>query len=219
MKKLMNVSMITAIILTMFGPMTTFANEKVVPLVMVSEVGTVEVNLDGVILTTDYLPFDTKVIKANVDEIQILNAQNGEIMEEIYFYEDIQDRNYSQFFVLRHKYDGPVKTTIEVVLDLWSSGSFRQINGVLSHKIFASGNGSTTLEDKSTQVSSQTGGYPTTGVNFSGSGVITQTTTILVSGSFSISALESAGFSVSSSSGITRYMRKYTSISGSYRVY
>lgn len=77
MKKLMNVSMITAIILTMFGPMTTFANEKLYPLVMVSEVGTVEVNLDGVILTTDYLPFDTKVIKANVDEIQILNAQNG----------------------------------------------------------------------------------------------------------------------------------------------
>ncbi|MGL6248070.1 MAG: hypothetical protein ACRC3A_03150 [Culicoidibacterales bacterium] len=203
----------------MFGSMTTFANEKITPLAMVSELGTVEVNLEGVILTTDYLPFETKVIKTNVDEIQILDTQTGDVLEEIYFYEDIKDRNYSHFFVLRHKYDGPVQTTIEVVLDLWSSGSFRQINGVLSHKIFASGNGSTTLEDKSTQVSSQTGGYPTTGVNFSGSCVITQTTTTLVSGSFSVSALQSAGFSVSSSNGITRYMRKYTAISGSYRVY
>ncbi|MGL5381858.1 MAG: hypothetical protein ACRDD4_10120 [Culicoidibacterales bacterium] len=218
MKKIINLFLAMVIAGTMM-PLVTFANEEVKPLAMLSDVGTVDLNLDGLVLTTEYHPFEIRAVKMDHDEIYILDAQNGEMKEIIHFYEEVSTYNYSQFFVLRDKYDGPVKTTVEVVLELWSSGSFRQINRVLSHKIFASGNSSTTLEDKSTQVSSQTGAYPTSGVNISGSGVITQVTTTLTSGSFSLSALQSAGFTVSSSSGTTRYLRKYTAVTGSYRVY
>lgn len=123
------------------------------------------------------------------------------------------------YSLLRHRYDGPVTTSVEIVLDMYSSGSFRQINSVKSEKIFVSSSGITTLEDKSITWLVPGNTFPAISLEYFGSGVITGSATESSGSEFSIDFLESAGFSVNHSTSTTWYFRKYVTMSGTYSLY
>lgn len=118
----------------------------------------------------------------------------------------------------RTRYDGPVETVLEMAVEIYHYNSFRQINKINATKMFIFNSSNSTLNDVTAYSSSSTGKFPTVSLNFGGSGVITQATTSSITGSASISALESANFSLSHSVGNTRYYRKYITMNGTYTI-
>lgn len=197
----------------------------------------IEIRINDIVLeTSDYESFDTyieRIINGNSESIVLIKEKNtNKILEKITEYKvplsssslrksDVTMSSSDTFYYLlrRHRYDGPITTTLEVPLIMYSSGSFRSIQAIETPKIFASSIGVTTLEDKSAYARSQTGSFPTTSIIYGGSGVITGTTNVSIGGGFSVDALKAANFSVSVSGNFYIYYRKTVGLTGSYRCY
>ena len=110
-----------------------------------------------------------------------------------------------QTYAKTFNYPGGVQIELGGVWELYTNGSFRQLNCISSKWCKASGSG--VYEWDCFHVTDATGKYPTTCVNLKSRGAIvikvskSQTSTIGVS-------LEGLGFSLSSTSGQTYYYRK-----------
>lgn len=187
-----------------------------------------EVKLDNIAVLTDYdvnnviVETDNTNLTDGVSKVIVKDKSTKKILEV--FSEKPSNDGISTYattyntFVTRERYDGPVVTTLELQLNIWNEGSFRQINSVLSAKIFASSSGQTTLEDGNATWYTPENQLPAIQVDFSGSGVITGTASKSQGTSFDFKVLESAGFSVSNQSSTTWYYRKYVQIRGTYKV-
>jgi len=116
---------------------------------------------------------------------------------------------------------GPTTSRLYGVLSCYSYDSFRQINSVKNTYWKPMTSGSWTLEDKSSSgyvVSSSTGKPGTKAVIYGDANVVVTTTTS-TTGSFSITALETAGFEVTNSSGSTYYARNPIDKEFTYSLY
>lgn len=229
MKKKLATTMAISTLVTFVGTIGEIsANEKEdvsikENIVSAIEDNTTKVQIGEIFVTLEYneddIIIERKATKNNISEIHIIDKDTNTLLES-YTEEIVKiNKNTSHHFINKHRYDGPIKTTLETVVDLYSSGSFRQINSIVGCKIFASSSSATTLEDKSARATSSTGVFPTTKINMSGSGVITGTATKTSGVDFSIEALKSAGFTISNQTSTTWNYRKPVSMSYSYSLY
>lgn len=229
MKKKLTTTMAVATLITSIGAIgEVSANEKldVNPkegIISETENNTTKVQIGDLFVTLEYneddIIIERKATKNNISEIHIFDKDSNKLLES-YTEEVVKiNKNTSHHFINRHRYDGPIKTTLETVVDLYSSGSFRQINSIIGCKIFASSSSSTTLEDTSARATSATGKFPTTKINMSGSGVITGRASITSGVDFSVEALKSAGFTISNKTAINWHYRKPVTMSSSYSLY
>ena len=193
---------------------------------------TTEIRLNQIVLrTSDYKPDEINVVRDvapnGTTTVTIKDKLTDEVREIIT--EKPLGQNTKGTYgspdntflhsVVRNRIDGPVTTTIEIVLAMYSNGSFGQIDAVKSKKIFVSSSGNTTLEDKSITYLVPNNKFPAIELEYYGSGVITGSATVSDGHQFDIKFLESAGFSVNHSSQSEWYYRKYVSMGGTYSVY
>jgi hypothetical protein len=229
MKKKLATTMAIATLATSIGAIgEVSANEKVDVSIKENvisgiEDNTTKVQIGEIFVTLEYneddIIVERKATKNNISEIHIIDKDTNTLLES-YTEKVVKiNRNTSHHFINKHRYDGPVKTTLETVVDLYSSGSFRQINSVEGCKIFASSSSATTLEDKSARATSATGKFPTTKINMSGSGVITGTASKSSGADFSVEILKKAGFTISNQTSTSWHYRKPVSMSYSYSLY
>lgn len=188
-----------------------------------SEVMNIRLN-EIVVNTSDYKSEDV-IIETNdnedgVVEVKIIDKETNKVLEVMTEKRGRELRNGEYHNIItRSRYDGPVTTTLEVNLLMYSYNSYRQINAINGTKIFASSSSYTTLEDGSAYSTVPGNKFPATSVTMSGSGVITGKTTSSTSGEFSIEFLKSAGFSVTQTTSSEYSYRKYVTITSSYSIY
>lgn len=119
--------------------------------------------------------------------------------------------------------DGPAVTRLTVKMNVYSSGSFRQIDKIESATMAVISSGGFTLEDIDVVAISSTGDFPTTSIRAHGTGTITYQKTYNEQGSggFSASALKFAGFQITYSQGNSKdfYARKPIDIRLNYSLY
>lgn len=123
--------------------------------------------------------------------------------------------------------DGPngaeAVTRLTVKMDVYSSGSFRQINSILSKTMAVVSSGDFTLESVDTVAISSTGSFPTTKIGANGTGVVTikKTFTSSTAMQAGIQAWEIANFSVTYTGANAKefYARKPVSLSLTYDLY
>lgn len=196
-----------------------------------------DIRLDDIVVNSDYNEnqvYLKREVSSNETTVVVYDKATGAVLEEMSERSEpvvssaVRNRSVSTYsvsdhtfmkFVTRTRKDGPIETTLELQLQIYSEGSFRQINKCVGAKIFASSSSDTTLEDATAHCVSASGKYPCVKVNYSGSGVITGAATKSLGSEFSVSALELAGYSVSCETSKTWYYRKYVQISGSYSLY
>ncbi|UJF34007.1 hypothetical protein [Paenibacillus hexagrammi] len=108
-------------------------------------------------------------------------------------------------------------------MDVYSSGSFRQINSILSKTMAVVSSGDFTLESVDTVAISSTGSFPTTAISANGTGVVTIKKTFSNSTQMQagIEAWKIANFSVSYTGTNAKefYARKPVSLSLNYSLY
>lgn len=227
-------AVMTAIMMIMPQTTSVVANASVVENLRQD---TFRIKLQNVAVDSNYEAGKVSLVRTregNITVVKVIEKKTQKILEEIS--ERVEpdttvqcgiiknvsssvDKHTYLSIVDRKRKDGPIETTLSITLQIYSEGSFRQINKVSEAKIYASGSSSTTLESKSASCESATGKYPCVTVNYAGSGVITGTTTVSASGSYSIDALGQAGFSVTQTSSKNYFYRKYVVISGKYSLY
>jgi len=127
--------------------------------------------------------------------------------------------SYSVSTVYRQRTDGPAVSRLSTQLNIYSSGSFRQIQGILNTWWSEATGGSWYLTREVASAVSMTGSFPTTKVQVSGSATIEVKTSHSISGEFSISALQSAGYSYGYTSGSEVFYRKPISLGFQYSLY
>lgn len=110
--------------------------------------------------------------------------------------------------IYRNYTHGAAVAQLWAKLELFTSGSFRQINGVVDHGWRENSDGPWYLTRESTSVVSLSGKYPSTSVNIQGSATITGTATVSHGYSWSISFLESAGFDITNETSSDWHFRK-----------
>lgn len=109
-----------------------------------------------------------------------------------------------------------VKTTCRS--EIWSSGSFRQINKKTTNvKSVPGSSGNYVLQDKDAYIT--TSKYPATSVSCNISGNVVVTTTQSTTGQFSIDSLTGLGYNVSHSTGSTYYARKWYNTTVKFSLY
>lgn len=185
-----------------------------------------KIKLDTLYVTIPYKKADIKINRTTLSDgstdVTISDKLTNQKLRSFTEHKDqTLTRSATTFmkFVTSSRYDGPVKTTLELQLSILNDGSFRQINAVKGIKILATSSGNTTLEDKSCSWDVPDSKFPATSVAYSGSGTITGSATSSSGYKFSVTALESAEFEISGSSSSTYYYRKYVQISDTYSLY
>lgn len=172
--------------------------------------GTIHLNLLNV--KTDYNPEYVKAIREdliNEVKVTIYDKETNTILDIFGESKTLRSARgpYSSVTVYKDLKIGPFTSRLQTMLTVYSSGSFRQINSVNNKAFSAISPGSWVLTDKSINVVSTSGRYPTTSIHVSGTAVIDATTTKSTTGSTSVSNLKALGFSVSSTSSSTIHMR------------
>ncbi|MGG1685141.1 hypothetical protein [Pseudalkalibacillus sp. NRS-1564] len=109
--------------------------------------------------------------------------------------------------------DNGLETTLRARLEIYSSGSFAQIQDIVSYNWFTS-SGNHTLESESADGLSTSGSFPTNEVEILGDATIQAAISQSASAGF-----EAAGFSISAGTGSTYYARKDISIGFRYSIY
>lgn len=93
-------------------------------------------------------------------------------------------------------------------LELYTNGSFRQINGVVDHGWKENSDGPWHLTRESSSVVSLSGKYPSTSVNIQGSSTITGTATVSSGSGWSISILKSLDYEITNQTSYDWTFRK-----------
>ncbi|UOQ47236.1 hypothetical protein MUN88_14290 [Gracilibacillus caseinilyticus] len=115
--------------------------------------------------------------------------------------------------VSRTRTDNGLDTRLRARIEIYSSGSFRQINNVLNTQWFT-GSGNHTIESATADSLPNGGQFPTTSIEVLGDATIQIATTQEFSAGW-----EAAGFSIGGSSGSTNYYRKYIELGFNYSLY
>ncbi|WP_167957543.1 hypothetical protein [Anaerosporobacter faecicola] len=204
-----------------------------------TEDDTLDLRLDKIVVHTDYNTDEVNVVRqATIDgvtTVEIVDKNTNALIETLTEYVEGSTQNQllrasgvnSNIVVKRDQYKGPFVLSFVMHLNVYQSGSFRQINSVLSKNYYITSSSSFTLENVDASVYASS--FPTTEVKYSGSGVLTGEVYFEAGhstsneGGFTIGELISAGFTVSEESssvfGINYYVRGFVSISGTYSVY
>lgn len=187
-------------------------------------INTTDIQLDMLIVNVDKNINDITVEHNKTEdyvEAIIKDKNTGEVLDtyrEIFEQEKPGTRSNIIYRTLERDYPvkpAIVKTTCRA--EIWTSGSFRQINKKPTNVSSVPGNsGNYVLQDRGAYIT--TSKYPATSVACNINGNVVITTTSSTSGSWSISALESLGFSVSHSTGSTYHARKWYNSTISFRI-
>ncbi|CCJ33650.1 MULTISPECIES: hypothetical protein [Caloramator] len=127
--------------------------------------------------------------------------------------------DYSIHYVYKERKDGPAVTRLYTILTVYSYGSFRQIESVNDTYWTAESGGTWELVNPHATTISTSGSFPTIEIETFGTATIEVRTTLSAGGEYSISYLQSIGFSISYQIGSTYYLRKSISIGYTYSVY
>jgi hypothetical protein len=221
---------ITSMVMLILTLSLTLANTNIT---YAEEVST-KVKLNTIFITVPYSPSSINVIHTRTSkavEATIIDKSTGEVLDVLG--EVIEQANKSllqpsspmtvsygstyQSLVYRDKVVGPAKARLYTRLEIYTYGSFRQINKILDTYWSEASSGNWVLERESSY------GYmdsiPDITAHIGGSSNIVITTTSNVSGGFSIEALESIGFQLSAGTGSTYYARKPIEFTYAYSVY
>lgn len=186
-----------------------------------------KIKLDDLYVYTNYDPKDISIErqeKSNEVIATIKDKKTGKILEifgeksEPLRLEALHTDGYTFTHTLyKQVVKGPAKAGLYCVLEMYKDGSFGQINRIKNSYWKAESSGPWHLED--TQIDANMPTTPSTSATVYGSANMVVTTTSSTTGSFSISALESVGFSVSQSTGSTWYARLGIEASMDYSIY
>ncbi|MBP1905375.1 hypothetical protein J2Z32_002005 [Paenibacillus turicensis] len=132
---------------------------------------------------------------------------------------NLQAGNYRIVTTTKDTKIGPGTVRMTVKMNVYSSGSFRQINSVESKTMAAITSGAFTLEDDDVVAISTTGSFPTHEITANGSGVLTFKGTKSSSAGFSFEIFKGFGFDMSGSSSSDWYARKYFEMGLTYNLY
>lgn len=227
LKSIMAIAMVLTMLIPINANAQTFKTEGI------------EVNLgEFSYVIPDYMEDEVIVEEIAENSVNIIDKETGVILEtitstiiskdspqlkSIISPENIETQNTSYYTIQRDKKDNLVTVRLEVVVVLYRSGSFSSIQSIEGRKMFPISSSMATLEDDSTYVRSTSGTYPTTHIEYLGSGVITIATSITygdeLSVGFSIPEVMEFGYSVNKSSGNTVYLRKPITIQGDFYTY
>lgn len=231
--KLLALAMAVAVLIPVFNPSTVYAAESHVH-------DGIEVNLGEFYFTTsdyneDEVSIETIKNDANEVSVNIVDKETGSILETItsaILSKDSEElrsidvdssRTTSYYTIQRNRTDGPVSTRLDCVVILYKSGSFSSVNSIEGTSMYITSSNSATLESVYSYGRSVSGTFPSTHIEFLGSGVITITTEITsgdeLSIGFSIPEVMELGYSVSSSTTSTVYLRKAITIQGEFYTY
>lgn len=186
----------------------------------------IDIYLENIVIESkDYNKNDVRLEKNylnnDIVEVKIFDKRSNELLEcitENKKSSNLKSEEKSHFIVSRERKDGPITTTLEVDIELYSSGSFRQINSINEVKIFSSSSNKTILENASAYATVPENKFPATQVDYSGSGVITGEISKPFHFDFSPNILKKAGFNVNQTNK-TLYYSKYVSLTGVYKLY
>lgn len=165
--------------------------------------------------TTDVQLYGTIVnVKRNLDDIVIEHNKTNEYIEAIIkdkYTDEILESYREEIATINNENDiqlktlkasikvGPAMVTTTCVAEIWSSGSFRQINAKPVNEVSFPGNeGNYVLEDEMVHIT--TTEYPTMYVSCNISGNIVAFTDNIVGGAFSAENLRRTGFDISTNS-------------------
>ncbi|SEG50939.1 hypothetical protein [Paenibacillus sp. UNC499MF] len=145
----------------------------------------------------------------------------GELIESRQGVQSITDPDSRIVTTFQDRTDGPSTSRLTTQLNVYTKGSYRQINGILSTAWSEASSGSWTLENRvANTISTNTGSvFPTTQINSSGTATVTVKTTSTTTGSFSVGFLKECGFSYAHTSGKDQYYRKPIQLSFFYSLY
>ncbi|WP_052130175.1 hypothetical protein [Ureibacillus sinduriensis] len=160
----------------------------------------------------------------NVDQVNVYDKETNELITEIKVEEEplvqtngfstnATTNSYTQMTVTQSTGTSYGKAFLKARLNVYSSGSFRQINEVNTTWWEAS-SGMAYLEQQNSSAISTTGKYPTTKINVSGAATLTAE----ISNDYTV-GFEAAGFSISGGASGTYYARKNVSHSYTYSLY
>lgn len=159
---------------------------------------------------TDGLVGTIKVYDNETDELlDTFKVEDEERINRL----DYRPYNTTLRNVSRTRKDNKLESQLRIRMEVYSSGSFRQINEIVNTQWFAS-SGRHTIENSSANTVSTTGKFPTESVRALGDATIQIKTTEDFSAGW-----EAAGFSIGSTSGTTNYFRKYIELGFTYSLY
>ncbi|CAH1058835.1 hypothetical protein [Paenibacillus pseudetheri] len=116
------------------------------------------------------------------------------------------------------KYWGPAYLDLTVNMDVFVSGGFKQINGILNTSMQVINSGTFTMEDKTMSAISTTGSFPTYKISATGQGSVVYHYTGTFEAGFSYSAFSAGDYSMSGSITGDWYARRWTTMGLSYSV-
>lgn len=156
---------------------------------------------------------------SNIEQINIYDKETNELIseisveDEVSLYRSLSNNNYTSKVVTQTTGSGYGKASLKARLNVYTSGSFREIKGVLN-TWWEQGSAATYFEQQNGTTIPTNGSWPATSVNVSGNATLTAQTTQEMSAGF-----EKAGFSISFGFGGTYYARKNISLSYNYSLY
>ncbi|MDC3414504.1 hypothetical protein [Terrihalobacillus insolitus] len=161
-----------------------------------------------------------KSIEGLVGKINVYDEETNELLDT-FSVEDQAKPKYGMLAydntvlknVSRSRYDNGLETMLRARIEVYSYGSFRQINRVLGTQWFT-GSGSHTIENATADSIPNGGDYPTTSIDVLGDATIQIATTQEFSAGW-----EAAGFSIGGSVSGTHYYRKYIELGFTYSLY
>ncbi|MBN3523997.1 hypothetical protein [Paenibacillus apiarius] len=177
---------------------------------------------------------NVKIVRSettNTAEVKLFDKTTGDLLHK---YVETVEKDTSSTFAAKsgdfyivtvheEQTDGPAVTRLEVKMNVYSSGSFRQINSIESKKMFPVSSGYFTVEDRDVVAISATGSFPTTEIRANGTGVVTHKSTKTESGELAFTAgyLAIWGFNISYTNSDQKdfYARKHISMSLNYNLY
>lgn len=179
------------------------------------------IHLGDLVIETNYERKDvyTAFFDYDLEEgYKIFDQKTNILLEEFSINKASEKRLTKNISLVEYHHSIPVsdgKTTAmfcsDVTLTIYSSGSFKQINGYNSGTLRALSSGPWAIESPQTAVASTTGRYPTTSVKVLSTGNAVIQYGSAVSAGFSFEFLKNTGFSITSSTSKNEYIRKYIS--------
>lgn len=170
----------------------------------------------------DYSELDTKVVYSveGVTEVAtIFDVNSGEVLETVEFIPDLFRSTIQSHTLRRSTSYGRTTVRLSVNVELYTNGSFRQINSIQGHYLEITNAIATTyFEGQNVNVWSPSGSFPTTSIKYAYNGTLIATVDSSISSSAK-AELAGSGFSFSYTSGFTTYYRRPFSQNGTISLY
>lgn len=233
MKKVTKFSLVTALVFSLVLPTTgAFASEKGDSNVKSEEVESKEfpVSVNGIEVYVPYGKDEVHIEKTKSssnsveeDEVNVFDNETNTLLETYRVVDVVKpdtrgivqlasSGNYSQKWVEKTVTHGPVKVTLRTLIELYTSGSFRQINKVIDHQ-WQTNSGIHELKNKKQNTISTNNKWPAMEIETLGSATIEST----IEASAKLEYTK-AGFNVGGSVGTKIIMRKNIDIGFRYSV-